>query len=47
MTAPVYERMVIMLPYFPDGCYHKFEIPWYHNSPRQNIQDRVDAYFNR
>jgi hypothetical protein len=37
----------IMLPYFPDGCYHKFEIPWYHNSLRQNIQDRVDAYFNR
>jgi len=35
----------IMLPYFPDGCYHKFEIPWYHDSLRKNIQDRVDAYF--
>lgn len=35
----------IMLPYFPDGCYHKFEISWYHDSLRQNIQDRVDAYF--
>ena len=37
----------IMLPYFPDGCYHHFEILWYSDYLKQNIQDRTEAYFRR
>ena len=38
------EPSYIMLPYFPDGCYHHFEILWYSDYLRQNIQDRVEAF---
>ena len=34
-------------PYFKDGCYHTFEIPWYGKSLRQNIADRCDIYLSR
>lgn len=42
-TEPDY----ILLPYFPDGCYHHFEILWYSDNLCQNIQDRVQAYLGR
>ena len=39
-----YEPDYILLPYFPDGCYHHFEILWYSDYLKQNIQDRVAAF---
>lgn len=37
----------ILPPYFQEGCYHHFEILWYSESVRRNMQDRWEAFLKQ
>ena len=32
---------------FPQGVYHQFDYSLFYENLRQNVRDRIDAYFNK